>query len=433
MKILIVSYSFAPLNVISAQRINAMAAHFSRQGHRVDVLTSLKAPIDGPLDGSEARERLGELANIHEVPFMGRAEGGAESSGQVLAPRLDNASRALAKKLKAMVGWLLGALFDYRTLWALAATRYYGKRLRSNGYDLVITSSGPPAVNLVGWAIARQDAKIRWHADFRDLWSLLHTARTSALTHWLERRLERRLLKRASRITTVSEDLAAQMGALHGSSRVAVVRNGFDPAEMQGISPDHAFFEEQGLAGKMNLVYAGSIYAGRRDPSPLLAAIVRSGLQQRFAVHFFGAYMENLRELIAKEGADSFCYFHGGLPRSRVLAIQKAARINLFLESGGEDARGVLTGKLFELAALLRPVLTVGPKEDFESVELLRRTGLLIHWESLGEPAELEKSCANLIPDEGFVQTLSRSMQFASWPLDDAPGSFESAHAGVLQ
>lgn len=433
MKILIVSYSFAPLNVISAQRTNAMAAYFSRQGHRVDVLTSLKAPVDGPLDGSEARERLGELATIHEVSFMGRTGSAAESSGQVLAPRLDNDSRALAKKLKARVGWLLGALFDYRTLWALAATRYYGKRLRSNGYDLVITSSGPPAVNLVGWAIARQDTEIHWHADFRDLWSLLHTARTSALTRWVERGLERRLLKRASRITTVSNDLAAQMGALHGRSRIAVVRNGFDPGEMHGVLPDHAFFEERGLAGRMNLVYAGSIYAGRRDPSPLLAAIVRSGLQQCFAVHFFGAYMENLRELIAKERAESFCHFHGGLPRSQILAIQKAARINLFLESGEEDARGVLTGKLFELAALLRPVLTVGPKKDFESVELLRRTGLLIHWESLRDPSKLEEACANLAPDEGFVGTLSRSMQFASWPFEDAPASFGSVRAGVPQ
>lgn len=80
--------------------------------------------------------------------------------------------------------------------------------------------------------------------------------------------LEKTWLQGASAITTVSSHLAEQMRSLHSSIPVHVVRNGFLPEELAEISPASQFFRDLNLESKTNIVYAGSIYAGRRDPSP---------------------------------------------------------------------------------------------------------------------------------------------------------------------
>lgn len=426
MRCLIVTYSFAPLNVISAQRTNSLASFLAQRGHAVDVLTAVKRPMDGPVDEIERWNDLRNLVNIHEVEFLGRTAQGYQlrdvnsQAGMDLTKKSSFLRRVL-KRVKRSVGRSLGLLFDYRTVWMFKAIRYYKTKLSEKGYDVVVTSSGPVCVNCIGYVIKRISPGTRWIADFRDLWSLSHTSEVYGLTRVAEAAIERRLLRQADQISTVSEFLGHQMAKLH-SKPVDIVRNGFEELEIDSIQPDRRFFSERGLDGRVNIVYAGSIYPGRRDPAPLIQAIKDLSLEQGVALHFFGFDLAALASAVKRMGATEYCFVHSSRPRRQILAIQKAADMNLFLESGQEDAKGVLTGKLFELAALKRPVLALGPPASFESIQLLQRTGLLVHWQALGGDlwrvfAEAER----VVPDPDFIGSLARSGQFERLSISREP------------
>lgn len=437
MKCLLVTYSFAPLNVISAQRMNSLAAFLASRGHSVDVLTAVKRPLDGPVNAFDDWSRLRGVVDIHEVGFLGRVAGDYGASAGGFDPgqkgRSSSSARRILKRIKRELSRFFGLLFDYRTIWAVAASRYYKSRLAKNEYDLVVTSSGPVAVNYIGYKVKRDRPQTKWIADFRDLWSLCHTSEVYAPTRVAERAIERILLGPADRITTISDFLACQMHRLHGA-RVDVVRNGYDETEMSAVEPNSAFWAANGLAEKINIVYAGSIYPGRRDPRPLIEAVKTYALTGRVALHFFGFDTEDVEKYVRDLDASEYCFVHSSLPRREILAIQKASDANLFLESGAEDARGVLTGKLFELAALQRPVLSLGPPLGFESITLLEKTGLLIHWESLN--GDLRKVLVRMeatVPKLHAIHGLTRSEQFEKLGVPDTEAVGVETRGGPKQ
>ncbi|MEO1866364.1 MAG: hypothetical protein ABGX98_11465, partial [Pseudomonadota bacterium] len=160
------------------------------------------------------------------------------------------------------------------------------------------------------------------------------------------------------------------------------------PRDYKGVVADHTFFDSLHCEHKINIVYAGALYAARRDPAPLIKTLSKSSGRNEFAIHFFGPGEHEVQRLLPDVDLHDLCFFHGRLPRSRILAIQKAASLNLFLESGDPDAKGVMTGKIFELIAMGRPILSIGPKHDFESTQVLYNSGLLVRWEDLKKPAQ---------------------------------------------
>ena len=65
----------------------------------------------------------------------------------------------------------------------------------------------------------------------------------------------------------------------------------------------------------------------------------------------------------------------GHVSREKALIAQREAGLLLLLESPAAEARGVLTGKLFEYIAAGRPILCVGSRPEYEIGEILVSTG----------------------------------------------------------
>jgi hypothetical protein len=418
MNYLVVSYSLAPLNAISSLRTNGIVRFLCREGHQVTVLTSVKSSVDGGLDSIEEWEEIASIADVHEVQFLRRRRGGYQltekASRTSSVARRFNVRRTM-KACKEAFSRVLGALFDYRTIWAVRAISYFDRNLSHRPFDVIVTTSGPVAVNFVGAAIKRRAPTVFWIADFRDMWSLLHTSQASGATRSVERWLERRLLSTADLITTVSEFLVTQMGQLH-SRAIALVRNGFDPEVVEGVSANRAVLDSAAPGKSFHLVYAGTIYRGRRDPFPLLESIVRAQLSDKIAVHFIGPHMAGLDDRCRTAGLYDFCIFHGQRAHRDVLSLQKAADANIFLESPSPDAEGVLTGKLFELIGLQKPILAIGPPEHFESVRTIAASGLLLHWPRFSQdPAALFEAISSCMPQHNYIESLQRERQFKAF------------------
>ncbi|WP_411689133.1 hypothetical protein [Acinetobacter indicus] len=402
MKILIVAHDVAPLDLISSQRINHFIDFFSEKGYQVDVLTSKKREIDGPLKDFDKYQELKAKANFIEIPSTwGNKELPIIQEKKEIVGSKTNKKREFLKKIKAYLTRFTGQMLDYRTIWAFNSIKYIQNS--ELYYDVILTSSLPACVNWVGWHIKKKNNKILWIADFRDLWTLNHLVEYSFFSKKIDSFLEKKFISEADLITTVSQDLAAKMEGFH-KKNVLVVRNGFVPEEYKSINANYDIFHNKNT---INIVYAGNIYRGRRDPTPLLKTIQEHKLEQSVNIHFFGYYLENLKEIINDNDANSYCFFHKPLPRNEMFSILKASDFNLFLESGEEDAKGVMPGKIFELIALGRPIITIGPQDNFESVQLIKSSGLFVGVQKFVEILKMDNPYSFNLKDQTFLENIA--------------------------
>jgi len=227
-----------------------------------------------------------------------------------------------------------------------------------------VLSSAPP---FTGHMIARQLAKVigaPWVADFRDLFSENpYTIRPTWRLN-LDRWLERRVLADAAACVTISEPLAAPLRK-HGRP-VEVILNGYDPADLPTTAP------EVSATAPVTILYTGTIYPGRRDPSPLFAAVATLGpLRERIQLAFCGQDLRGVQAAAAKHGVLDRLKLIPMLPYRAALQAQAEADILLLLLWNNPEEVGVLPAKLFEYVGAGRPILALG-LETGAAAEIIR-------------------------------------------------------------
>jgi hypothetical protein len=152
--------------------------------------------------------------------------------------------------------------------------------------------------------------------------------------------------------------LAEQLGALHGKP-VTVLPNGFDDAD---FLIDETLEEFHGFT----IVYTGTIYPGKQDPSPLFEAlcILRTrapDVAQDIELHFFGAAPDLLADLAARWQVADQLKVHPRVANREAMHWQQKADMLVLLEWNDPTAKGVYTGKVFEYLGARRPILATGP------------------------------------------------------------------------
>jgi Glycosyltransferase Family 4 len=239
---------------------------------------------------------------------------------------------------------------------------------RTERIDLIITSSPPITAHLLG-AYAKKILNCPWIADLRDLWA----GPPSPLTRntFLQKRLELKTLGQADALVTVSDQWAEFLRARYKSKPVSCIVTGFD-AEDQDTSARQ-------LTRHFSITYAGNLYGGRRDPTPLFQALqelFQRGLMSRefVRVRFYGSKDTWLPALIERYGLQAVVEVNGIIPRNEVLQRQTESQILLLLAMNIATDEGCYPGKLFEYLAARRPIMAIGGLKGATS-ELLAKTG----------------------------------------------------------
>ena len=366
MKVLIVSLYFPPAGGGGVQRPLKLATHLPGLGVEVHVL----APDDPKWIHTDEGLPLPPDATVHRARYLG-------PRGRKAAEELRAAHGLQRLLLRARLLPRRFLVPDENVPWLLTAIPAARRIVREHGIDVVITTSPPNSVHLIGAAVQRATG-VRWVADLRDSLTL-HPHRRSDESwvvrlkersdHWVARLVARR----ADAIVGVSEQIAEE-------ARTAVAaagRRGAAAPEVVHIPNGSDFDDFAGLAyergPRFRITHAGS-FLGKRDPKPFLTAL-KALDDPDVVARFVGDFRSADREWAEAQGFGDRLELLPYVPRRRSLELQRESEaLLLLIPDAGGRGRGVLSGKVFEYLAAERPVLAAVPP-DGAAAGLIHETG----------------------------------------------------------
>ncbi len=367
-RLLIVSFFYPPNRAVGGLRVSKFVQYLPEFGWTPTVLTARTEAAGG---GS---------VNVHATRFASpwrvqaarshadQAEGAVSLRERTARGR--TIGRAAYSVLRHLLPMSSVRMPDATIGWVPFAVAEGSRLLESGDFHAILSSSGPPSSHIVAARLQRRSA-LPWIADYRDLWSDNHWDARIEAFRYLERWLERRVLRKAALITTVAPTWASKLRELHGRD-VEVVYNGFDPAD---------YPPEPQSASEFVLTYVGTLIRPGQDPEPLFKALAllanRSELdldRSGFQVRFIGTAPGALAGLAERHGVAHLLRHLPAVPHRECLAEQASASALLFL--GWSDPElGWLSAKLFEYLGAGRPILAVGPPGG-EASRILRDCAL---------------------------------------------------------
>jgi glycosyltransferase involved in cell wall biosynthesis len=356
-KVLLVSLYFPPAGGGGVQRPLKFAAHLPALGIETHVL----APDDPKWIHADPELAPPTQAWIHRARYLGPR--GRRPADELHGSRgLERASRQARLALRRVL------VPDENVSWNLTAIPAAIRIVREEEIDVVLTTSPPSSVHLVGAAVKRATG-VRWVADLRD--SLLahpHRRAESRLVRAKEqtaKAVAKVVARQADAVVAVSDAIAEEARGLSPQGRVVTIANGCDFDDFAGL--------EYRRSDRFRITHAGSFF-GKRTPRPFLQALAASGLHDVVA-RFVGDFRSPDREWADALGLGDRLELHPYVPRRRALALQRDSEALLLLipEAAGRG-RGVLSGKVFEYLAAERPILAAVPP-DGAAASLLRETG----------------------------------------------------------
>jgi glycosyltransferase involved in cell wall biosynthesis len=349
MKILIVALYFPPAGGAGVQRPLKFAEHLPELGFETHVL----APDDPKWLDRDESQPLPPRAVIHRAKNLGpKARRPGEELYRLRGPERLGAQARLAFRRQLVP--------DASVLWNATAIPAAVRIVRREGIDVVLTTSPPGSIHLVG-AAAKRVTGVRWVADLRDSIAA-HPHRRRAVRG--ERSLARLVARRADAITCASEAIAGEMRKLVPAARVEVIENGCDFEDFAGLPYTPA--------PRLRITHTGRFF-GRRNPRPFLEALSRG--PEDVVARFVGDFRRADREYAESLGLGDRLELVPSVPRAQALALQRDSEALLLLIPEAEGrGRGVLSGKVFEYLAAERPILAAVPPEG-AAARLLEEVG----------------------------------------------------------
>jgi hypothetical protein len=418
LKILIVTHYFPPLNKVGSLRTFSWAKYWSRMGHNICVLTTKKEWFDGNLNLNIDPIDI-ETIKVEEVSYLPIKILSKPKSREKQELTYSQSNNSLyideMKNLLRKLRRYIGSTLDIHDLWILPAVRKALEIYKNWSYEVIVSSYGPQASHIVA-GILKRLLHVFWVADYRDLWYGNHIFSGKWPFSIIEKNIEDYFVKKADLITVVSDPLREKLISRFGD-KVVTIENGFDHEEIKNIE-NKEFFPKD---GKIRLVYTGTIYPQKRDPSPLFEAInilrnIGFEVDKKLEVIFYGNDLGNLRELIKEYKVGNIVKTPGFVDRITSLQAQRSADGLIFLEWEDPSANGVLTGKLFEYMFSGRPIIGIGVSSKTAPGKLIEvsGTGIALGRDSMKIAEMLRKLLSgeriNYSPSQEYLNKYTREV-----------------------
>jgi glycosyltransferase involved in cell wall biosynthesis len=353
-KVLLVTMYFPPAGGGGVQRPLKFATHLPSLGIETHVL----APDDPKWIHRDDELQPPTLAWVHRARYLG-------PKGRKPAEELHGTQGLERVGVHARLAGRRLLVPDENVSWNLTAIPTAIRIVRREGIDVVITTSPPSSVHLVGAAVKRATG-IPWVADLRDS-MVAHPHRHAErmlvrAKEQGEHAVARLVARNASAIVTVSDAITEEVRERDPRGPVETIANGSDFDDFVGL--------EHHPSDRFRITHAGSFF-GKRDPRPFLTALAQSGLDD-VVVRFLGDFRSTDREWAEARSLGDRLELIPYAPRRHSLELQRDSEaLLLLIPDAGGRGKGVLSGKVFEYLAAERPILAVVPP-DGAAAELIR-------------------------------------------------------------
>lgn len=260
-KLLIVSHVFPPAPGIGGRRWAKFAKYLDRKGYDITVLTS--ETISNTIS-EWAKDAKG--LKIETLPFR---------FPKIVA----DPERSFLKRLNYFF-WVRilkllenGNYFDRTIFWRKQVTTKISDLIEKNSIDCVIVTGGPFRLTNHVIGLHKKYPKVKFIADFRDLWTedseITFFSVISEKRKRIEKKIEKETILMADKVITTIDSITNYFSSLTVADKFVTISNGFDPEDFN--DPEDLPADDQ---GKIRFVYAGTLYINLQYIiKPLFAAI----------------------------------------------------------------------------------------------------------------------------------------------------------------
>lgn len=417
--LLVIAGEFPPLKTIGRIRTVKFVEQLRQYGWRSIVITLEPSGTEGNYDPSlmaeiadgvevvrlRLRNREVEIADavkrlLGRKPAAAVSPAAAPAAGVQPAPRPMSSQRSggLMDQAHDFTRWVMRNFVDvpdnYRP-WADEALKAARRLCAERRIDAIYTTLPPFSSMLVGHDL-RRETGLPWIADYRDLWY------GDVLREWvpewrkkLELRMERRLLKEADVVVTVSEPKTAYMQRLHPTlkARWETLTNGYD-TELYGDRLRTRPFTQD----TVEFVYTGRLFKNRRGYAfaEALGRIHRAdpAAVSHVRVRILGGVEPSIRQrydqILSEYGIAHLYDFAGDVSYAEAMNAQVNCDYLLLIVDTGETSDGVIPGKLFEYVSVRRPIFALCDPGATQQIIERARLGRAV-------PAESAEACEAML------------------------------------
>jgi glycosyltransferase involved in cell wall biosynthesis len=282
----------------------------------------------------------------------------------------------------------LFAFPDTERAWRSVAQPIVEKILEDNPNTIIVSSSPYPTSHFIAKHVCiKYEAK--WIADFRDPWSNNHNYNLPKWRKYIDQFLEKRTLKPASVITTVTPSIAKKMKLIHKQD-VRVIANGYqsDVKISKGTYKNKRF----------DILYSGAIYPEYQHVELILEALKIIKDKQTveiecFRLRFCGNFSNELQQKIGALGLAPYVEQMGLLSRAETRRLQSRAMLLLVMQWESQEGDDIIPLKFLEYLCARRPILATGGSEKTEIANILNITkaGVVFH-----DPSDIASYLLNM-------------------------------------
>ncbi len=276
--------------------------------------------------------------------------------------------------LEKIAMWIRSNIFipDARMFWIKPSIHYIDKWLKTNKVDAIITTGPPHSVLLIGLGI-KQKHKLPWLVDFRDPWTEIDFYKDLNLTKFADKehkKLEIQVLQLADKVVCVSPDWGQGLARI-GNRQINYISNGFDEQDI------HAEILVN-LDPKFSIVHIGMMGKSRNHEvfwqaiSELI--IENESFEKDVEIKLYGKCDVSVAQSIASNQLENYAKIFDYVPHNEIVYIQKSAQVLYLSVNETANAKGILTGKIYEYLAVKRPILCIGPP-DGEAAKVVLDSG----------------------------------------------------------
>ena len=371
-KILYLAFYYNHTNEIASKRLQGVSKYLPKFGFEPIVIVPKTSNPTVKLDGVRVVETDYEDMLSKFIPN----KKGKETKNE---PNSENEEDKLISKAIPFAGELF-AYPDGMKYWKRPAFEKCCEIIEKEHIEGIISSSFPTTSHLIAHDL-KEKYNIPWIADLRDLWNLNPYINHTTIRNHFERKLELETFENADVLTTTTPLAKKTLETLHPTKKIVSIVSGYDPE-------DYKYITQTVNTDRLTLMYAGSLYEGKRDPSILFEAINElisedNIKKDEIALNFYGD-ATNLKELSEKYNISANVGIHGKISHEEVLQKQANSDVLLLISWMDENEKMFIPGKVYECIASKKPVLSIGYHEG-SLKEFIEKTNIGYHVSTVDE------------------------------------------------